>query len=319
MAAFTILRNAEGWQGGEGSEKKADEHEGGGETDSQYRTQQEEEHNTHRRSVREYSAQLVVGNGYALGSISETSREIASSPVVHESSTNQIDRDRIGCDGRRISPLASVSRVDPPSRLSQEEVPQTVQIVIEHPAERASTEVSLRSHRIDEHQGSTTDSLDNEKKQPNDHAHHQVIDIQDPSMGVNRLPEEEEEEAICPYCSMELDLPKEIPDLHYCTNVKNREDEMTSDEMGVVYRLISNEFKRASAARTQDRIPARPTRSTAVIPIRNNNRGRPDAIFDVDSESDDTPSCSRVGVSATAIILTGCMIVWTLTNQHGIQ
>ncbi|KNE90883.1 hypothetical protein PSTG_15674 [Puccinia striiformis f. sp. tritici PST-78] len=82
---------------------------------------------------------LVVGNGYALGSISETSREIASSPVVHESSTNQIDRDRIGCDGRRISPSASVSRVDPPSRL--EEVPQTVQIVIEHPAERASTEL----------------------------------------------------------------------------------------------------------------------------------------------------------------------------------
>ncbi|KAI9627013.1 hypothetical protein KEM48_010057 [Puccinia striiformis f. sp. tritici PST-130] len=182
-----------------------------------------------------------------------SSQVVSDGHCIHEPPSNQIDRDIIeplDSDGQRLSSSrASVSRVGPSARLvsfltswedlykdggrselaitylisdkssldtctSQEEDPQTLQIVIENPGEKPPNEAPLESHAT-QLQHFATSSIVNKKEQPD---HHQVIDIKDPSTTVSGKAQEYKQ---CAYCGTDLELPKETPNLHYCAKCEN--------------------------------------------------------------------------------------------------
>ncbi|KAH9443402.1 hypothetical protein Pst134EA_031278 [Puccinia striiformis f. sp. tritici] len=246
---------------------------------------------------------LAVGSDYSLGAVGETSREISSQVVsdghcIHEPPSNQIDRDIIeplDSDGQRLSSSrASVSRVGPSARL--------------HFA---------------------TSSIVNKKEQPD---HHQVIDIKDPSTTVSGKAQEYKQ---CAYCGTDLELPKETPNLHYCAKCENHlrliwakqrltedgrcklcqgEGKTSSAQSASVNQLRSSDFRRTSPAGTQDRIPARQGRSAVV----RNDQGSSSAVAQVHSQNVETSPCSRFVLSASAVIMLGCIWIVVLLRKRGI-
>ncbi|KAI7933873.1 hypothetical protein MJO28_017435 [Puccinia striiformis f. sp. tritici] len=278
---------------------------------------------------------LAVGSDYSLGAVGETSREISSQVVsdghcIHEPPSNQLNRDIIeplDSDGQRLSSSrASVSRVDPSARL--EEDPQTLQIVIENPGEKPSNEAPLESHATQLQQFATS-SIVNKKEQPD---HHPAIDIKDPSTTISGKAQEYKQ---CAYCGTDLELPKETPNLHYCAKCENHlrliwakqrltedgrcklcqgEGKTSSAQSASVNQLRSSDFRRTSPAGTQDRIPARQGRSAVV----RNDQGSSSAVAQVHSQNVETSPCSRFVLSASAVIMLGCIWIVVLLRKRGI-